>query len=217
LARVLLPLLLFIPLMVFMTIGRDGSLHKVWKVLGISGGLWVGLFGSAMLALAVAALVQRRWRGSADLGLLALLPGLGGAAATPHVLRAALWGPAIGFIALWACMLAGIALTAPGGLAELLATLFVLEMAALMVMAVLGSMAGLGMRLAVKIAIGVVLIVLGDSGFTLAFVSPSGSVAMEGAVVLGWLLLIAWTARRGWLAWRLLLRRPHPFLANSPQ
>jgi hypothetical protein len=73
------------------------------------------------------------------------------------------------------------------------------------------------MRLAVKIAIGVVLIVLGDSGFTLAFVSPSGSVAMEGAVVLGWLLLIAWTARRGWLAWRLLLRRPHPFLANSPQ
>ena len=67
-------------------------------------------------------------------------------------------------------------------------------------------------------AIGVALIVLADAGFTLAFVSPSrGSGAMDSAVVLGWLLLVAWTAWRGWHAWRLLQRRPHPFLANPPQ
>jgi hypothetical protein len=218
LARALLPLLLFIPLMVFMTIGHDVSLHKVWKVIGISGGLWIGLFGSAMLALAIAALVQRRWRGSADLGLLALLPGLGGTTATSHVLRAAFLGPAIVFVALWLCMLAGIALVAPGVLATLLATLFVLEMAALMVMAVLRAMAGLGTRFAVKLAVGVALIVLGDSGFTLAFISPSqGSAAVDGAVLLAWLLLVTWTAWRGWLAWCLLQRRPHPFLTNPPQ
>lgn len=218
LTRVVLPMLLFIPLMVFMNFGREDSLHKAWKVIGISGGLWIGLFGSAMLALAIAALVQRRWRGSADMGLLALLPGLGGAAATPHVLRAVLTGPAIAFVALWLCMLSGLALTAPTLLAALLATLFMVEMAALMVMAVLQAVAGVGMRLAGKIAIGVILIVLSDAGFTLAFVSPSqGSATLEGAVVLGWLLLVAWTAWRGWLAWRLLQRRPHPFLANSPQ
>jgi hypothetical protein len=218
LVRVLLPLLLFIPLMVFMTISRGASLHKLWRVVGISGGLWIGLFGSAMLALAIAALVQRRWRGSADLGLLALLPGLGETTAASHVLRATVLGPAIAFVAMWLCMLGGIVMGAPGLLAALLATLFVLEMAALMVMAVLRAMAGLATRFAMKIAIGVVLIVLGDSGFTLAFVSPSqGSATLEAAVVLGWLLLVAWTAWRGWLAWRLLQRRPHPFLATSPR
>lgn len=218
LTRAVLPMLLFIPLMVFMNMGREDSLRKVWKVIGISGGLWIGLFGSAMLALAIAALVQRRWRGSADVGLLALLPGLGGAAATAHVLRATFSGPAIAFVALWLCMLAGLAMTASSLFAALLATLFVAEMAALMAMAVLQAMAGDGMRLAVKIAIGVILLVLTDAGFMLALVSR-GQVpaAMDGVVVLAWLVLVAWTAWRGWHAWRLLESRPHPFLANSSQ
>lgn len=221
LTRVVLPLLLFIPVMVLVNIGRENSLHKVWKVIGISGGLWIGLFGSAMLALAIAALIQRRWRGSADVGLLALLPGLGGAAATAHVLRAAFRGPAIAFVALWLCMLAGIALTAPSLIAALLATLFVAEMAALMVMAVLQAMAGVRMRLAVKLAVGVVLIVLLDAGFTLAFASSAQTSlaieGIEGVLVLAWLVLVAWTAWRGWHAWHLLQRRPHPFLTDPPQ
>ena len=71
LLRVVLPLLLFIPAMLLVNLGHAKSLVKVWKVIGISGGLWVGLFGSAMLALAVAAMVLARLGRSGAAGLAA--------------------------------------------------------------------------------------------------------------------------------------------------
>lgn len=219
-ARVVLPLLLFIPVVLLIDVSRADAMWKVWKIIGISGGLWIGLLGAAMLALGIAAMLQRRWRSGADMAVLALLPGLGGVRANEHLLRAACRGPIVAFVVLWLCMLVGIVLTVASPVAVLLATLFVVEMAALMAMASLRTMAGMRMRLAMKIALGVVLIVLTDTGFTLAFTESSAQWAAASVftwlTTLAWFGLVCWTAWSTSRAWRALQRRPHPFLANTP-
>ena len=219
LARVLLPMLLFVPLMLLMTLGHDKSAHKAWTIVGVSSGSWVGLFGAAMLAFIMVAMIGRRWRHHADMATLALLPGIGGRRALGSLLRALFAGPALGFVLAWLCLLASLMLLRPLPLAMLLATLFVVAMAAFAVTAVFRVLAGKPWRTAAQVIIGAVLMVLLDGSLILA--SNSGAQGGWGSgapwlAVAGWSLFIVWALWQAGKAWRILRRRPHPFLANAP-
>lgn len=221
LARVLVPALLFIPLMMFANISREHSLHKVWTVMGITGALWIGLFGGMMLALLTGTVLQRRWKHHAGMALLALLPGIDGGHAAPHIVRATFTKPAVAFAVLWLCMLAPAVVLHSGPMALLLCTLTMAGMAAVMVAAVLMVMASTPMGTPTMVILGFVVLVMISSSSILGIVTPlaklgTWAVQMQWIAVLIWLALIAWAAWRSIKAWRTLLQRPHPFLANAP-
>lgn len=219
-ARVVLPLLLFIPLFWLMNLHHGHSLQKAWSVVSVSAGLWLGVFGAFMLALAVVGVVNRRWRQHANLGLLALTPGLGGNNAAVHLGRAIFAGPAIGFAVLWVCLLVPTLLLS-SQMAALLGSLFLIAMAVLMVVVVLRTLIGRPFGLFAKIATGVVLIVLADASFI--FVTVASKHAWTDAGLAQWLTALAWCVLIGWAAWlalrawRALQARPHPFLVNTPK
>lgn len=218
-ARVVLPALLFIPLLWIMNIGHAHSLLKAWHVLSASAGLWLGVFGAFMLALAIGGIVNRRWRQHANMGLLALTPGLAGRGALTHVSRAIFNGPAIAFGLFWVCLAAPTLLWLHNPMATLLGTLFIIAMAALLAMFVFRVLLGRPFGMFAKIVLGVVLVVLADASFIFATVSRmsswhGGSLA-QWLTVAAWLVLIAWAAWQALKAWRALQRQPHPFLANA--
>jgi hypothetical protein len=219
-ARVLLPLLLLIPLFWVMRIGHAHSILKAWQVVSAGVGLWLGVFGALMLALAVVGIVHRRWRQHANLGLLALTPGLGGSGAVARVSRALFTGPAIGFAVLWLCLLVPTLTLFPNPMAALLGSLFVIAMAALMVLVVLGTLAGRPLGVFAKIVLGLVLMVLADASFIFVTVADgdhsSGVMRAQWLAALAWSLLIAWATWQAVKARRALQQQPHPFLANSP-
>lgn len=218
-ARVVLPLLLFIPVMLLLNAGHAWSSRKIWMVVGISGGLWIGLFGSIMLAVAIPAMIQRRWASRADMALAALLPQVSGQDASRRLARAVFTWPALLFVLLWLCLVATATLLHQPATATLFASLFELAAAALMVLAVCNVWAGRPMGLLAKITLGVVLIVLTDASFVVGMSGPVDSVwtsRFVNLLALGWLLLIMWAAWRARRAWRVLQRRPHPFLPNAP-
>lgn len=222
LARVILPMLLFIPLMWLMNIGREQTLHKVWTIIGVSGGLWVGLFGGAMLSLMTAALLQRRWKHHSGMALLALLPGIDGGQPARHLVRAVFIKPAITFTVLWLCMLVPALVLRSGPMALLLSTLLMGGMAALMFAAVLMLMAGRPMRTFTKVVLFILVLVLINVSAIVGVVTPITKLGSWGQyaqwlAALAWLALIAWATWRSGKAWRALQSRPHPFLANPPQ
>ncbi|HEU0277474.1 MAG TPA: hypothetical protein VFQ95_06630 [Rhodanobacteraceae bacterium] len=220
LSRALLPMLLFVPLLLFMNLRHTRTPLQIWHVIGVGGGLWVGAFGSLMLAGGVGSLVARRWGEHANLALLALLPGMDATASARNVAGAALRGPTVSFIALWLCLLLGTGLTVPTAPTLLLATAFELTLGALMAMAVLRTIAGQSTGLLAKVLLGIGLLVLADASFTLDLVGRGhrGPGFPIGALlVLAWLAMIAWPAWQAARAWRALQRRPHPFLPSGAQ
>lgn len=220
LARVVLPMLLFIPLLWIMNIGHAHSMLKAWHVVSVSGGLWLGVFGAFMLALAIGGMVGRRWRQAANVALLALTPGFGGRGAASHVFRAIFKGPALGFVLLWLFLAVPTVLWFHNPMAALLGTLFIAAMAALLAVYVLRVLTGRPFGLFAKIAVSVVLMVLADASFIFATISGggrwSGGMLAQQLAALAWVLLIAWAAWQAMKAWRALQRQPHPFLANPP-
>lgn len=220
-ARVILPALLFIPLMLLINVGHEHSWRKAWQIIGVSGGLWVGLFGGMMLAFMTWALLQRRWKHHAGMALLALLPGIEGGHAAPHVVRAMFTKPAVAFAVLWLCMLIPALVLHSGPMALLLASLLMAGMAAIMVTAVLTAVAGRPPGTFATAAVGVVVLVMVCATSILSIITPLAKLGAwapqaQWLAVLVWLALIAWAAWRSRKAWRALRQRPQPFLVNAP-
>lgn len=220
-ARVVLPLLLLVPILWLMNIGHADSLAKAWHLLAASIGLWLGVFGAFMLALASAGIIHRRWRQHANMALLALTPGLGGDRATAHASRAILGGPVGGFVLLWLCLALPTPLQHQHPMPVLLGSLCIVALAALLVVYLFRTLLQRPFSLFAKIAIGVVLMVVADASFIFATVASDGhwhaGLRAEWWTVLAWLALIAWAAWQAFRAWRALQLRAHPFLTNAPQ
>ncbi|MBS0381282.1 MAG: hypothetical protein JSR56_02515 [Proteobacteria bacterium] len=221
LTRVILPTLLVIPVMLFMNIGHEHSLRKAWQIIGVTGGLWVGLFGGAMLALMTIAVLQRRWKHHAGMALLALLPGIEGGHSASYIARAVFTKPAIAFVVLWLCMLVPAVVLHSGPMALLLCTLIMAGMASLAATAVLLAMAGRPLGVPAAAILGIVVLVLINVSAVIGIVTPvtklgTWATQAQWLVVLVWFALIASAAWRATLAWRTLQHRPQPFLANAP-
>lgn len=223
-APVLLPILLYIPVMAFMQAGEARHGHAVRSVLlsiGIGVVGWLGVFGGLMLAAMAALVIHQRWkRVNAELPLLALLPGLGDARACRHaLLHAAFGAPVKAQLLLLACVLAAAIVMHLPPLAILLVALAQFAAIGAMAAQVLCTLGGRQLHMGVLAPIYVVLTVL----FCLSTFVPllgtdnhpwDGLAPLEHGLLACWVVLVAallWLARRGW---RGLLARPHPFLAN---
>lgn len=223
-APVLLPMLLYIPMMVIMNAGESHPGRAVRTALtsaGIGVVGWLGVFGGLMLTAMCAVLIHQRWRRTnAELPLLALLPGLGDAQARRHALLRAIFVTPVRAQLL---LLAGVVVTSLAlhlsALAVLLVALAQLGAIGAMAAQVLGTLGGHRLHMGVLTSIYVVLTVL----FCLSTFIPllgadkhpwSGLLPFEQALLAGWVVLgaiLLWLARRGWHG---LLARSHPFLAN---
>ncbi len=223
LTPVLLPMLLFIPIMVLMRAGdaHHVGLQDVERSIGISVVGWLGIFGGVMLASTTVLVLGQRWkRVNAELPLLALLPGLGDRAALRlNLLRAVLAQPLLAQGALLVLVL-GAALAMHLGNAVLaFALLSQLGCAAVLVAFVLSTLGGCSLSPSPKAVMLIAAFVLVTLSVFIPVVAhgrhpwPSGAIA-EAALLAGWTLLAAalfWLGRRGW---RGLQQRPHPFLPN---
>jgi len=223
-APVLLPILLYIPVMAFMQAGESRHGHAVRSVLlsiGIGVVGWLGVFGGLMLAAMAILVIHQRWkRANAELPLLALLPGLGDAPARRRALLHAVFGvPIRTQLLLLACVLAAALVMHLPFLAVLLVVLAQLAAISAMAAQVLCTLGGCRLHMGVLGPIYVVLTVL----FCMSTFIPllgtdhhpwSGLAPLEHGLLAGWIVLAAallWLGRRGW---RGLLARPHPFLAD---
>ena len=192
-----------------------------WKYAVNWGAMMLGMFVPAMCAGVVPARLNRLYRNAGgEIGLLAMLPGLGGAQSAKRGLLHASAGTMSLAILVFG-MLAGLAMLSSGASA---ATLLVVALPALggiaLNFAVAYHLIG-GQRIShVVIAM---LCVLGFIGICttpslLTLKSPVAASIRYGfaAVVAGdWLLvyaLLTWLGLRGRAAYR---RRAHPFLLNS--
>ncbi len=223
-ARLGLPLLLFIPMMAAMQAGEAHGdvLHKVLEGVGANVMGWLGIMGGIALMVMGSLLPWTRWRrANAELPLLALLPGLGDAAAQRrHLLRAALGRP-LALQALLLTLVLGAALAMHAGpLMLLFVTLTQLGCAATVVALTLGVFGGTplpGWGLAVLMT--AMLLLVSASTFVPMFATlgrhaqPLGAGTIAGLAIAwaGAATLLLWLGRRGWLGLR---QRPHPFLAN---
>jgi hypothetical protein len=143
LAVVAWPVSIFGVCMLLTSLDRVHDLHKLLMIIGVSGAMWSGAFGMAMLLFAVTTLLKRRWEQGAEPALLALLPGLGRHAPMHRsVLRAMFVKPFSLCIALWAMMVICEYLLHLGALAYALTTLIVLGMGAATAMSLLCVFAG---------------------------------------------------------------------------
>lgn len=198
---------------------EGSSVAAVWHSIVPSIVGMMVLFGGLGMALGTEMLVRSRWRRvNAELPLLALLPGLGDAAAQRrHLLRTVLGGP-IGALAL---LLAGTLVAAwfmrLHGLGLLLVALTPPAVAINMLGATLCT---LGNRQLPRWGEWlyylplVALILLGTLVPAITLDAPPSEAAthFEQATLLGWAAMapaMAWLARRGW---RAFVARPHPFL-----
>ena len=219
LARVVLPALLFIPIMLLMNLGH--SARALWHVFGMTAGLWIGLFGGAMLTFGSAELVQNRWRSRSDTALLALLPGLGsGAQASRHLAHAIFTKPALGMASVTACLLAPMPFLHLGSAAAVMGIAMEVDFAAIGAFAILRTLLGRPLGTVSKLGFGLLLVVLADTSGTLAFVAPTAkwvaASRFEWWLVAAWLALGVWVTLRIRVAWHAVQRRPHPFLPNTP-
>ena len=219
LARVVLPALLFIPIMLLMNLGH--SARALWHVFGMTAGLWIGLFGGAMLTFGSAELVQNRWRSRSDTALLALLPGLGNSAqASDNLVRAIFAKPALGMVMVTACLLAPMPFLHLGFAAAVMGIAMEVDFAAIGAFAILRILLGRPLGTLPKFGFGLLLVVLADVSGTLAFMTPTAKwgavLRLEWWLVAAWLALGVWVILRIRVAWHALQRRPHPFLPNTP-
>ena len=198
----------------------SGGRADVFAVFGDAGmlALYLGVAGP-ILAIVHAQTLRRRWRrDNAELPLLALLPGLGGAARLRHdLLRASLLPTlAVQLLALLAtCGLIGWLRLDAGSSALLL----------------LGQFAGIAMLTGFTLATlggvalhegALIVFIIADTFLT----GVSAPLAVLGTHLLSrhpfatpilvvlWVCLLVPLLRLGLRGWRGLQRRPHPFLAN---
>ena len=216
------PVALFAGAMLVQSASHVHSLHRLLLIGGLSGVLWLGMFGMAMLAIMLPVMLRRRWTQGSEPALLALLPGLARRAPPARsLLRAAFTKPALLCVALWALMLAGeLAFNAAiVGQVIAITTLLVLGMAAVTAMLTLRAFAGLP---AGKFGLGVLTVlatILMMASLPLAMTLPKllahtpQAIWAAWALDVAWLLLAGWAAFRARHAWRVLQQRPHPFLA----
>lgn len=196
--------------------------HKVLVILGVSIGLWVGLFGAMMLTFVTMAVLQRRWQREAELALLALLPGLGrDAPVCRSLVRASLVKPAIVFALLWGFMAATTLPMHLGFTSIVLLGLIEAGAACVTAAMALRTFAGRPPGTAGKLVLMAVILLLMNATGVLAFIAPTPhleriGVLAEWGLAAAWIVLGAWMARMALHAWRDLQRRPHPFLANAP-
>ena len=221
LSRLALLSVLLIVALALPSIGHAVSLQKLWSAFGLSTGLWIGLFGSAMLGMTTVLALQRLWSKPAGLALLALLPGMGDATARRrHLLRAVFFKPAVACALMTLCMLVPMAVLELGAIGFVNALLVEATFVALTAMAVLRILSGTPTRLAMKITLGVLLIVLVDVSASLVFIAPLTKHGAIGSYIgwslaAAWLLFAAWATWRAIVAWGKLQRRPHPFLGSA--
>lgn len=214
------PALVFVVCMLLTSLDRAHNLHRLLVVIGVSGALWSGAFGIAMLLFAITALLKRRWEQGAEPALLALLPGLGKSASTHRsVLCAAFLKPFGICVALWLMMAACEYLLHMGALAFALTTLIVLGMVAATAASLLRVFAGRALGNVVQAGIAGVALALMCVSLPLVYVTPMARLG-PAADWIEWGLLAAWlvfAASMTWLAlraWQTFWLRPHPFLSD---
>jgi hypothetical protein len=206
--------------MLLTSLDRVHDLHKLLAIIGVSGAMWSGAFGMAMLLFAVAALLKRRWEQGAEPALLALLPGLGKHAPVHRsVLRAAFTKPLVICIALWTMMVACEYLLHLGALAYALTTLMVLGMGATAAMSLLRVFAGCALGSVVQSCIAGAAFVLMCVSLPLVYLTPMAKLGPAANVIEwglsgAWLVFAAWMGWLAWRAWHAFRLRPHPFLAR---
>lgn len=215
---VIWPVLVFAGCMLLTSLDRVHDLHKLLLVIGVSGAMWSGAFGMAMLLFAVTAVLRRRWEHGVEPALLALLPGLGRHAPLHRsVLRAAFVKPFGICVALWAMMAASEYLLHLGALAYALTALILLGMVATTASSLLRVFAARALGGVAQTSIIVAACVLMGVSLPLIYVTPMAKLGPV-AELIEWGLLAAWLVFTGWMtvlalrAWRVFRLRPHPFL-----
>jgi hypothetical protein len=220
LAVVAWPVLIFVACMLLTSLARVHDLHKLLTIIGVSGAMWSGAFGMAMLLFAVTALLKRRWEQGAEPALLALLPGLGRHAPMHRsVLLAVFVKPFSICIALWAMMVICEYLLHVGFLAYAVTTLMVFGVSAAAALSLLRVLAGRSLGNIVQTCIVVGAFVLMGVSLPLVYLTPMAKLGaaaglVEWGLAAAWLsfaVWMTWLASRAWQAFRL---RPHPFLSR---
>lgn len=220
LAVVAWPVLIFALCMLLTSLGRVHNLHKLLAIIGVSGAMWSGAFGMAMLLFAVTALLRRRWERGAEPALLALLPGLGQHAPLHRsVLRAAFVKPFGMAVGLWAMMLVCEYFLHLGALAYALTTLIALGMGAATAMSLLRVFAGRALGSVAQGCIIIVAFVLMGVSLPLVYLTPMAKLGLaagwiEWGLLITWLVFAAWMALLALRAWRVFRLQPHPFLSR---
>lgn len=223
-ARLGLPLLLFIPVMALMQAGETHGnvLHKVLLGVGINVVGWLGLMGGMLLMAMGSLLPWARWRrANAELPLLALLPGLGDAPSLRrNLLRAALGQPLVLQALLLALVLAAAFAMHANPWLLLFITLGQFGCAAVVMTSALDVFGGKALP---GWGMGVLLTGMGllvsASTFVPLFATlgkhpqPLGMGVIAGLAI-AWAaaaVVLLWLGQRGW---RGMQQRPHPFLVN---
>jgi hypothetical protein len=219
LAVVAWPVLIFVVCMLLTSLDRVHDLHKLLVIIGVSGTMWSGAFGMAMLLFAVTALLKRRWEQGAEPALLALLPGLGESAPTHRsVLRAAFTKPLAICLGLWTMMVVCEYLLHLGVLAYGLTTLIALGMGAATAMSLLRVFAGSSLGNVAQTCVAGVAFVLMCVSLPLVYLTPMAKLGVTAGLVewgltAAWLVFTAWMTWLALRAWRTFRLRPHPFLS----
>jgi hypothetical protein len=197
--------------------------HTAGLATGLGGAGSVVFFGtlvSALLTIATVRLLYRRWgKANAELPLLAVLPGLGGASAVKHALLRASLLPALGVqLALVLLLLIPAGSMHPGAAGEAVLLLGPLGSSGLMcafALMVFGADLMRGWDMALATGAGYVWIGLSAG---IVGLSAGSAVAVSDTALLvlaiGWsvfFVALLWLGRRGW---RALQRQPHPFLVD---
>ncbi|HEX7324786.1 MAG TPA: hypothetical protein VF292_05485 [Rhodanobacteraceae bacterium] len=220
-ARLALSVAIFVAVILLLNGGHNVTPHQIETFVFVNGCLFLGIFGTGMLALGSVGMVHRRWQSHADLALLALLPGIGnGASVTRSTAAAALRGPALVLGVLWLFALAGTVAAMPSAQVWLLLTLFEIAVGTTVAMRMLQTIAGTPLRVVARIVLGIAwcALLVGSINVVVALGIGPASITAAGwgaACALAWVALIAWTLWRTLRAWRVLQRRPHPFLGNT--
>jgi hypothetical protein len=214
------PVSIFVGCMLLTSLDRVHDLRKLLVVIGVSGAMWSGAFGMAMLLFAVTAVLRRRWEHGAEPALLALLPGLGRHAPLHRsVLRAAFIKPFVLCVGLWAMMVASEYLLHLGALAYALTTLILLGMIAAATLSLLRVFAARALGNVAQACVIVVACVLMGTSLPLIYLTPMARLGpaaerAEWGLSMAWLVFAAWMAVLALRAWRVFRLRPHPFLSR---
>jgi hypothetical protein len=186
--------------------------NRGWFMLPMLVGL-IALMTSFMAAMSIRA----RWSGaSAELALLALLPGLGAPdAAKRHALRACLGQPLLILVAAFA-ILAALGFVAHALPAVLVYAFLCLSGCAVFVTSiVLGTLGGRPLSRITMTAMTIVLLSLTSVTLSLAPGHAALHADLLGSVLIVWSLACGVCALLILRGWRALLHRPHSFLANA--
>lgn len=212
--------LVILALCLLLALSGGLSPHDLLAVLAsppFIGGIFGGAAGAALISCV--GQIQGRWSSaSAELPLLALLPGLGPPAPLrKRVVLACLLKP-VGILlaALLAVWVIG-DLQHSSSLFSLVALMFVGACMVLAAALVLGALGGKPVPGWVMILAAVALVLLLGFSFGLADQTDNPvRHASYGWLVLGlsWLVALVWFALLAWRGWHALRRRPHPFLTG---